>query len=156
MARRYTDEQLADAVRSCRSVRAVLSRIGLAPAGGNYQVIRKRIRELALDTSHFLGQAILRGSTHAYRTRPLQEVLVNRKPENTWRLRNRLVGADLKQWRCELCGQAEWLGRPIPLELHHKDGDVRNNVLGNIQLLCPNCHALTDNYRGKKKRRCRD
>jgi hypothetical protein len=156
MPRRYSDEQLVEAVKSCRSVRAVLAQIGLAPAGGNYVVIRKRMRELALDTSHFLGQAIFRGRTHAYKTRPLHEVLVNRKTENTWRLRNRLVAAELKQWRCELCGQAEWLGRPIPLELHHKDGDVRNNVLGNIELLCPNCHALTDNYRGKKKRRCRD
>ena len=26
-----------------------------------------------------------------------------------------------------------------------------NNEIGNLQLLCPNCHALTDNYRGKNK-----
>ena len=24
-----------------------------------------------------------------------------------------------------------------------------NNIEENLQLLCPNCHALTDNYRGK-------
>jgi hypothetical protein len=38
------------------------------------------------------------------------------------------------------------------LELHHKDGDRTNNILSNIELLCPNCHALTDNYRGSKKK----
>jgi len=43
----------------------------------------------------------------------------------------------------------EWLGRPIPLELHHIDGNRDNNVLENYQLLCPNCHALTDSYRGR-------
>lgn len=47
-----------------------------------------------------------------------------------------------------------WLDMPIPLELHHKDGEVigPNNLLQNIELLCPNCHALTDNYRGGKKK----
>ena len=27
-----------------------------------------------------------------------------------------------------------------------------NNLLGNLKLVCPNCHALTDNYRGKNKK----
>ncbi len=44
-----------------------------------------------------------------------------------------------------------WLNKPIPLELHHKDGDNTNNELDNLELLCPNCHALTDNYRGRNK-----
>jgi predicted HNH restriction endonuclease len=41
------------------------------------------------------------------------------------------------------------LKKPIPLELHHKDGNRYNNSLNNLMLLCPNCHALTDNYRAK-------
>jgi predicted HNH restriction endonuclease len=40
---------------------------------------------------------------------------------------------------------------PIPLELHHVNGDNRDNRIENLQLLCPNCHALTDNYRGLNK-----
>ena len=43
-------------------------------------------------------------------------------------------------------------GLPIPLELHHKNGNNRDNRLENIVLLCPNCHALTESYRGKNKR----
>ena len=42
-----------------------------------------------------------------------------------------------------------WLGAKIPLELHHINGDNTDNRIENLQLLCPNCHALTDNYRGK-------
>ncbi|MBI1259195.1 MAG: hypothetical protein GC204_17125 [Chloroflexi bacterium] len=53
--------------------------------------------------------------------------------------------------RCERCGLAEWLEQPIPLELHHMDGDSDNNTEGNLQLLCPNCHALTENYKGANK-----
>jgi hypothetical protein len=75
--RKYTDDELKEAVRTSHSMRAVLRRIGLTPAGGNYEVLKKRIQELNLDTSHFLGQAILRGKTHAYGTRPLKDVLVH-------------------------------------------------------------------------------
>ena len=44
---------------------------------------------------------------------------------------------------------SEWLGKPITLEVHHKDGNHQNNELENLQLLCPNCHSYTDNWRGK-------
>jgi hypothetical protein len=33
----------------------------------------------------------------------------------------------------------------IPLEIHHKDGSFRNSAEPNLDLLCPNCHALTPN-----------
>lgn len=150
--RRYTDKQLEEAVTTSYTIRAVLDKIGLTPAGGNYEMIQKRIQELGFDTSHFLGQAVLKGTTHDYNTRPLEQVLVKRKVENTWRLRNRLLEGQFKEHRCESCGTTEWKGQPIPLELHHIDGDRTNNTLSNIQLLCPNCHALTDNYRGGKKK----
>lgn len=150
--KRYTDEQLAEAVRANPSMRAVLRQLGIVPAGGNYEIVKRRIRELGLDTSHFLGQAILRGKTHPYSTRPLEEVLVHCKLENTNRLKDRLLREGLKEHRCERCGTAEWLAQPVPLELHHKDGDRTNNTLPNIELLCPNCHALTDNYRGGNKK----
>jgi predicted HNH restriction endonuclease len=39
--------------------------------------------------------------------------------------------------------------KPIPLELHHKDGNRYNDQLENLILLCPNCHAFTENYRAK-------
>ena len=65
------------------------------------------------------------------------------------KVRKKLLQEGYKEHRCEKCGQTEWLGRPIPLELHHIDGNKKNNTLENFQLLCPNCHAFTDSYRGK-------
>lgn len=55
----------------------------------------------------------------------------------------------LRGRKCECCGLEEWMGKPIPLEAHHKDGDELNSTLENLQLLCPNCHAMTDTYKGK-------
>lgn len=53
--------------------------------------------------------------------------------------------------KCEECGRSRWSEQPIPLELHHVDGNSRNHADNNLQLLCPNCHALTPNYRGRNK-----
>ena len=55
----------------------------------------------------------------------------------------------LKGHRCENCGLTSWMNQPISLEVHHVDGDYLNNDIDNLKLLCPNCHSLTDNYRGK-------
>lgn len=55
----------------------------------------------------------------------------------------------LRGHKCEQCGLKEWLNQKIPLEVHHIDDDHKNNVLENLQLLCPNCHALTENWRGR-------
>jgi hypothetical protein len=54
-------------------------------------------------------------------------------------------------YKCGCCGLTEWMGKPIPLSVHHKDGDAANNAPTNIDLLCFNCHGLTPNYGRKNK-----
>jgi hypothetical protein len=50
--------------------------------------------------------------------------------------------------RCEGCGLSEWREKEIPLELDHIDGNPDNNIDENLRLLCPNCHAQTQFYKG--------
>ena len=83
----------------------------------------------------------------------LIEYLENSKDIQTNKVRIRLLEEGYKEHRCEYCGLTTWLDKPIPLELHHKDGDRTNNTLENFVLLCPNCHAFTDSYRGKNSRK---
>ena len=70
----------------------------------------------------------------------------------THKLKLRLIKEAAKLHQCESCKLTTWLGKPIPLELHHRDGNKYNNKLENLSLLCPNCHALTENYRAKNIR----
>lgn len=56
-------------------------------------------------------------------------------------------------YKCESCLNTEWLGKPIPLELEHCDGDNRNNTKENLKLLCCNCHAMTTTWRGRNAKR---
>ena len=69
----------------------------------------------------------------------------------SFKLKNLLIKFGFKQHLCECCKLKEWNNKPIPLELHHKDGNKYNNTLSNLILLCPNCHAQTDSYRAKNK-----
>ena len=81
----------------------------------------------------------------------VQEVLVKDSTYQSYKLKNRLLREGLKERRCECCGLTEWQGMPIPLELHHINGDNRDHRIENLQMLCPNCHALTETYRGRNK-----
>lgn len=49
---------------------------------------------------------------------------------------------------CQICGwnKINPFTGLVPLQIHHIDGDCLNNKEENLQLLCPNCHSLTDNY----------
>lgn len=39
----------------------------------------------------------------------------------------------------------------IPLEVSHIDGNYKNCKEENLELLCPNCHSLTPNFRSRNK-----
>lgn len=58
----------------------------------------------------------------------------------------------IREWKCDCCGLTEWMGKPLSLEIHHIDGDRYNNNLDNLQILCPNCHSLTENWRSRNQR----
>lgn len=97
--------------------------------------------------------AIQRGLIVARPTRiPLDQLFVAGPRRNRGHLKRRLFDAGIKARRCESCGLSEWRGRPIPLALHHVNGERHDNRLENLQILCANCHGQTDNWAGRNLR----
>ena len=147
---KYSQEQLRDAVISSTSMRQVLIQLGVAPYGGNYDVLRKAIQHFNLDTSHFRGQAWNKGLSTGPK-QPIEKYLSNELEIQSYKLKNRLLKEGILEHKCLNCSNTTWLGQPIPLELDHINGDNKDNRLKNLRLLCPNCHALTPTYRSKNR-----
>lgn len=81
---------------------------------------------------------------------PLIEILEGLHPQyQSNKLRIRLIEEGIKEYKCECCGNKEWLGNPISLEVDHINGISNDHRLENLKILCPNCHAQTETYRGK-------
>lgn len=70
---------------------------------------------------------------------------------NSQRIRKRI---SLEQFgKCNNCQLDTWLDKPLVLELHHKDGNTTNLSRQNLECLCPNCHSITDTWRGRGARK---
>ena len=147
----YSEQELREAVKTSTSIRQVLEKLNIVPAGGNYQTTNRRIKKLNIDTKHFTGQAWNRGKVIGPK-RPVEEYLRENSIIQSYKLKNRLLAEGFKEHKCECCGITEWNGQPAPIELDHINGNHHDNRLENLRILCPNCHAQTDTYRGKNKK----
>lgn len=131
----YTDQDVIIGAKLVKSMAGLLKYLGLKPVGGNYDNIKRKLQKLQVDTSHWTGQGWskdqqLKDWSSYTRGRVLKPHLIKERGHI-----------------CESCKNTEWLGELIALEVHHIDGDRTNNDKQNLQLICPNCHAFTDNYR---------
>ena len=87
-----------------------------------------------------------RGIPHIKQRISVYAYLGTNKSIESKTLKKKLIQEGLKERRCECCGNDLWIGVPIPLELHHKDGNHYNNALDNLEILCSNCHSIKHNY----------
>lgn len=150
----YTKEQFVEAIKNSYSISQVLKKLNLSATGGNYKSFKLRSKKLGIDFSHFTGQAHLKGKKHNWtKSIPLEKILV-KNSEYLWNnpLKKRLIKKGILKYKCYNCELEEWLGKPISLQLEHKNGDNTDNRLENLTLLCPNCHSQTATFAGKNKR----
>ena len=146
--REYSIEEFSQICNESESVREVAEKLGYAPnGGGTAKRIKEVINQYSIDVSHFKGQGHTK-NIGKHRT-PIEDYLTNRVKITSHKLRIRLLEEGYFEYKCSCCGLSEWLNQPIPLELHHKDGDNENNELSNLELRCPNCHYFTETYKTK-------
>lgn len=131
-------EKTQEVANQVKSISGFIKLLGYkSNAGGTYGVVKKYLQDYQIDTSHWTGQAWSKN----------QQLKNWSEYANHQHFKKHLINK--RTHKCELCEGCDWRGVPIPLEIHHIDGDRTNNSYENLQLLCPNCHALTDTWRGR-------
>lgn len=144
-----TDEALRTAIMESNSISEALRRLGKTPNGATHTHFTQRAKRLGISTDHF------------DKDKWYPRSLANRSPESVLvrneRNHRRVAGSTLKKallrmgvpYKCAIPGcpmGAEWMGRPISLQVDHIDGDRFNNLKENLRFLCPPCHTQTETY----------
>ena len=138
---KFTKEEIEQFVKESKSYAELAEKCGYDKiSGSRVKTIKDMIDQLNLDISHFTFQGWNKNNFDYSR-------FVYGKKIRSANMIDAM--AALRGRKCECCGLSEWMNKPIALEVHHKDGDELNSTLENLQLLCPNCHSMTDTYKGK-------
>jgi hypothetical protein len=145
------DEDFIEIIKTSTTWTEIIRRCGYNGLGNN-KTILKRCQKLNIDISHLpSGQGDNRhqiGKNKKIYT--IEQILVEKSTYNNGtRLKKRLIKEKGFEYKCYNCNLTEWMGKPIPLDLEHKNGIHTDNRIENLTFLCCNCHALTDTYKGK-------
>lgn len=147
----YTKELLESYVKNCYSFAELCRKLGLKPEGSNPKTVRKKMDEFNVDYSHFTGQAWNKNSKNPVYQEKYIANLCEHSSLSSANAKNLVFKLGLKENKCEKCGISEWQGEPIICELHHINGNSSDNRIENLQILCPNCHSQTDNFRSRNR-----
>lgn len=151
--RQYDKEWLQELCLDSYSYAEVLRKAGRKQGGGAQATLKKKIEEFGIDISHFTGMHWQASPNQEKQNREkytLDEIFVKNSPITQKVLRGYVERHQVLKYQCVNCGcNGKWQGGQIALEIDHIDGDNTNNELSNLRYLCPNCHALTDTYRGR-------
>lgn len=149
---KYTKELIQEAVSRSFTWTETCKQLGIKAATGSQTNLVNRAKIFGIDFSHFLTASQCSKRPRPNCKRDIIDYLKDNGPFiNSHKLKVKLISVGLKEYKCEGCGGTEWMGERIPLELHHVDGDRKNNNLENLKVLCCNCHSVIPNYAGKKR-----
>lgn len=146
--RLVSDDEFRNIVKNNNCISSIVEYFGYSKASGSMaKIVKERINELNIDTSHFKPFA----RTNQKSKYGIDEILVqNSSYMNIDRLKKRIISNNLIEYKCSECGNTGgWNGKKLSLQLHHKNGIHNDHRLENLTFLCPNCHSQTENYSGK-------
>ena len=136
----------SDAIRNCGYTNV-----------GNTRILKERIQELNLDTSHFIKN---NNHTRNFIKKSNDKIFTENSKHSRSLVKRRLIEDFKWEWKCNSCNRTEWCSRTtdnkpqkISLELEHINGINNDNRIENLEFLCPLCHSYTSTWRTKNKKK---
>jgi transposase-like protein len=160
---KHTDEYYKDLIAKNTNWDDVLIGLGFK----SLQIIKNfklHLDNIQINYNHLSYPKILTSTNEI----PLNEILIDNSTYGSMpKLKQKLIKQLNWPEECSCCKKSEhhtYLdsidnnGRivKIPLEIDHIDGKHDNNKIQNLRFICPNCHALTDTYKGKNMKVTKD
>lgn len=146
----WTDEQLYVAVKESTSIRQIIIKLGLQPRPGNYPTIKRRMKELNIDTTHLLGKS---HGTGGFKKVTLDKMLVENSLFCRKAIKIKLIKYSIIPYECSEChNKGEWKDKKLVLVLDHINGINDDYRIDNLRFLCPNCNSQQSTFCGKGKK----
>lgn len=141
----YSDEDFAKIVAESTSYRDCLFALGYnSYSGSTISLIKQRVQELNLSTSHFLVQSPIK--------RDESNIFIENSTADQKTLRNWYKKGKYTEYKCSICGQEPfWNGKELTLILDHINGHNKDDRLENLRWVCPNCNYQLDTTNGKNR-----
>lgn len=146
MSYKFSKEEINKALETAKSITGAARLMGVS-----YNAFARLAKKYNCFITNQGGKGMVKKSPRSVTREILDLVFQNKHYYTAYKLKGHLFNFGLKEKRCECCGLSEWMGKEIPLELHHKNGNHHDNTWDNLQILCPNCHGQTEHYRGANK-----
>jgi hypothetical protein len=141
----WTDDALISAINTSYTIIDVIRKLGLAERAGNYDTLRKYIKKLNIDTSHFTGKASGRGGIKTN----LSDVMIEGSDYHRGSLKRRLLKDGIIRNKCDICGLEEWNGKKLIMVMDHINGVNNDHREENLRMLCPNCNSQQPTFCSK-------
>ena len=133
----YSDLDFIKIVQQSTSIRDCMKRLGYNSISGSVsQLIKERIEQLNIDTSHF---------SQTPKKRTVENVFVENSTADQATLRRWYKSGNYTKYECSICHQLPiWCNKELTLILDHINGKNHDDRLENLRWVCPNCNQQLD------------